>query len=44
MVGHSDDERKGNTAKPELRTLSIDTNKSSGQAFGLAIQWHNEMR
>jgi len=40
----SGDARKGNTAKREPRTLSIDTKESSDQAFGLAIQWLNEMR
>ena len=36
--------RKGNTAKRERKTLSIVTNGSSDQPFGLATQRLNESR
>ena len=44
MGERSGDERKGNTAKRESRTLSIVTNEFSDPPFGLAIQWLSELK
>jgi hypothetical protein len=44
LAERSGDERKGNTAKLESKTVSIVTNESSDQPFGLAAQWLSELR
>jgi len=44
LAERSGDERKVNTAKLESKTVSIVTNESSDQPFGLAAQWLSELR
>ena len=44
MAERNGDERKGNTAKHESKTLCIVTNESSDPPFGLVIQWLSELR
>ncbi len=44
LAERSGDARKGNTAKPEPKTLSIDTKESSDRGFERAVRRLNELR